>query len=83
MDKVKLNVKLTGQFMKLAPADSDKGAFAASYPAGITLCELTRQLGVEGAGVKYTALVNNTRKGADYTLCESDSVTIMPLLAGG
>ena len=78
-----INVKLTGQFIKLAPAGSEKGVFAFKNEAGMTLSALIKQLGVEDSGVKYTALVNNTRKPGDYQLSDSDTVTVMPLLAGG
>jgi sulfur carrier protein ThiS len=78
-----VNVKLTGQFIKLAPEGCDKGMFASECGAGMTLSAFLKQLGVEGAGVKYTALVNNERKPADYILSDSDSITVMPLLAGG
>jgi len=78
-----IKVKLTGQFIKLAPADSEKGVFAFKNEAGMTLSALVKQLGVETSGVKYTALVNNERKPGDYPLKDSDSVTVMPLLAGG
>ena len=83
MLSVKVSVKLTGQFIKLAPEGSEKGVFSAEYGAGTTLSALLRQLGVEGTGVKHVALVNNGRKPADYVLSDSDAVTVMPLLAGG
>ena len=78
-----INVKLTGQFVKLAPAESEKGEFTAKFEAGLTLSALLERFGVAATGVKYTALVNNSRKPADYVLADSDSVTVMPLLAGG
>ena len=78
-----ISVKLTGQFMKLAPEGSEKGVFKVDYSAGTTLSELLARYGVDCTGVKYTALVNNGRKQADYVLEDSDSVTVMPLLAGG
>ena len=78
-----VNIKLTGQFISLAPAGSEKGAFASEYEAGVTLSALLKRLGVEDAGVKYTALVNNSRKPGDYLLNDLDSITVMPLLAGG
>ena len=83
MPVVKVNVKLTGQFIKLAPEGSDKGVFSSESEAGTTLSALLKQLGVDDTGVKYTALVNNERKPAEYVLEDSDSVTVMPLLAGG
>ena len=78
-----INVKLTGQFMKFAPEGSEKGVFTAEFEAGLTLSALLSRLGVEGAGVNYTVLVNNSRKKKDYLLEDSDSITVMPLLAGG
>ena len=78
-----INVKLTGQFIKLAPAGSERGMFTVGNETDMTLSALLKQLGVDATGVKFTALVNNARKPADYVLEDSDSVTVMPLLAGG
>jgi molybdopterin converting factor small subunit len=78
-----INVKLTGQFMKLAPEGSEKGVFTTEYKAGTTLSSLLTQLGVESVGVNYTVLVNNLRKAKDYTLEDADSITVIPLLSGG
>ena len=78
-----INIKLTGQFMKLAPVGSEKGVFTAEYEAGMTLSALLKRLGLEDASVKYVALVNNARKPEGYVLMDSDSITVMPLLAGG
>ena len=78
-----VNIKLTGQFIKLAPAGSEKGVFAVDYRADMTLSSLLKSLGVDEAGVKYTALVNNARKSGDYPLNDLDSITVMLLLAGG
>ena len=78
-----INVKLTGQFMKLAPEGSEKGVFAAVYTSDMTLSAFLAQLGVDDTHVNYTVLVNNSRKSRDYVLEDSDSITVMPLLAGG
>ena len=69
--------------MKLAPEGSDKGVYTAAGAAGMTLSAFLKEAGVEGTGIKYTALVNNSRKSSDYVLCDCDSLTVMPLLAGG
>ncbi|MCL2127382.1 MAG: MoaD/ThiS family protein [Treponema sp.] len=78
-----INIKLTGQFAELAPEGSEKGSFAIAFETGLTLSVLMERLGVEGGTVKYVALVNNSRKPANFLLADSDSVTVMPLLAGG
>jgi molybdopterin converting factor small subunit len=78
-----VNIKLTGQFKALAPAESKKGEFTLQYEAGMSLPSLISQLGVDKTGVKYNVIVNNVRKPADYVIKDSDSITVMPLLAGG
>jgi molybdopterin converting factor small subunit len=78
-----IKVKLTGQFIKLAPEGSEKGQFNVEFEPGMTLSMLFTRLGVDGGNVKFTTLVNNERKPSDYVLEDSDSITIMPLLAGG
>jgi len=78
-----ISVKLTGQFMKLAPGGSVKGAFTTAFVPNTSLSALLAQLGVDRENVKYSVLVNNSRKSGAYVLEDSDSVTVMPLLAGG
>ena len=78
-----IQVKLTGAFVKLAPAENDKGAFTMEYEQDLTISGLITRLGVPGLGVKYSVLINNSRKPEDYILCDSDTVLIMPLMAGG
>ena len=78
-----INVRLTGEFMKLAPIENEKGSFDMEYESGLTLSELITRLGVRDRGMKYTVMVNNSRKPEDYCLSDSDSVLIIPLLAGG
>ena len=76
-------VRLTGDFQKLAPEGSEKGLFSVGYEENLTLTKLLAGLGVDDAGVKYTALVDNTRKQKDYVLKDGESIIVMPLLAGG
>jgi len=78
-----IHVKLTGAFTKLAPAVNEKGAFDLDYETGLTVSGLLARYNVKGQGLKYSVMVNNSRKPEDYVLCDSDSVLIMPLLAGG
>ena len=78
-----IHVKLTGEFAKLAPEGSFKGSFETEYEAGLTVSQLVTGLGVRDKGIKYSVLVNNSRKPEDFSLSDSDSVLIIPLLAGG
>jgi len=78
-----IQVKLTGEFMKLAPAGSEKGSYSMEYRPGLTISRFVADLGVKERGIKYSVMVNNSRKPEDYELCDSDSVLIIPLLAGG
>ncbi|MDR0447891.1 MAG: MoaD/ThiS family protein [Treponema sp.] len=97
-----IQVKLTGEFIKLVPvsttepqsgegsplaennaASAKSGVFDMEYESGMTISQLVARLGVKERGIKYTIMVNNSRKPEDYELCDSDSVLIIPLLAGG
>ena len=78
-----IHIQLTGEFMKLAPAGSEKGSFDTEYENGLTISELVTRLGVREKGLRYSVMVNNSRKPEDYALNDSDSVLIIPLLAGG
>jgi len=77
-----ISVKLTGQFISLAPEGSENGLFQTES-RGADLGGLLASLGVDETGVKYNVLVNNLRKAKDYILQDGDSVIVMPLLAGG
>ena len=78
-----IHVKLTGEFAKLAPAENDKGSFDIEYENGLTISQLVARFGVKEKGIKYSVMVNNSRKPEDYALSDSDSLLIIPLLAGG
>ena len=69
--------------MKLAPEGSEKGSFDTEYRSGLTISGLVTELGVRERGIKYSVMVNNSRKPEDYVICDSDTVLIIPLLAGG
>ena len=78
-----IHVKLTGQFIKLAPEGNNKGFFNTDYESGLTISRLIQRLGVKELRINYSVLVNNTRKPDDYVLSDSDTVLVIPLLAGG
>ena len=78
-----IHVKLTGEFIKLAPEGNVKGAFDMDYENGLPVSRLVTDLGVKDLGIKYSVMVNNSRKPEDYVLSDSDTVLILPLLAGG
>jgi len=78
-----IHVQLTGEFIKLAPVGSEKGSFDTDYEAGVTVAQLVSRLGVKEKGIRYSVMVNNLRKSEDHALSDSDTVLIIPLLAGG
>jgi molybdopterin converting factor small subunit len=78
-----IQVQLTGEFAKLSPAGSEKGSFDTEFEPGLTISQLVTRLGVRENGRKYSVMVNNSRKPEDYVICDSDTVLIIPLLAGG
>ena len=78
-----IHVKLTGEFAKLAPVGSDKGSFDIEYESDLTISQLVTRFGVKDSSIKYSVMVNNSRKPENYCLSDSDSLLIIPLLAGG
>ena len=78
-----VHVKFTGEFAKLAPPENDKGSFDIEYESGLTISQLITRFGIKDRGIKYSVMVNNSRKPEDYVLNDSDSLLIIPLLAGG
>jgi molybdopterin converting factor small subunit len=78
-----IQVKFTGEFLKLAPTENEKGFFTIEYESGLTILKLVNRFGIKDRGIKYSVMVNNSRKPEDYALEDSDSVLIIPLLAGG
>jgi molybdopterin converting factor small subunit len=78
-----IHVKLTGEFIKLAPEGNVKGTFDMEHESDLPVSKLVTDLGVKDLGIKYSVMVNNSRKPEDYVLSDSDTVLIIPLLAGG
>ena len=78
-----IHVKLTGEFAKLAQEGNEKGSFDIEYEGDLTVSRLVTRLGVKEKGIKYSVMVNNSRKPEDYVLNDTDTLLIIPLLAGG
>ena len=75
-----ITVKLLAVLKEYAPGG---GYIEMEYAQGMTVADALARAGVEAVDFKYTALVNNARRNPGDVLEDGDTVTVMPLLAGG
>ena len=75
-----ITVKLLAVLKQYAPND---GYFEMEYTPGMTIADALGETGIEKTDHRYSILVNGRRKNPCDVLDDGDSVTIMPLLAGG
>jgi len=77
-----LKIKYYGFLKKFMPSVSDSG-FWEVEKAGITIRQLLDETNVDYTKINMTILVNSSRKDLDYVLVDGDTMTVMPLVAGG
>ena len=75
-----VTVKFLAVLKELAPND---GCLEVTYTPGMTVGDALAATDVANANVKYSVLVNNMRGKPEDTLEDGDTVTVMPLMAGG
>ena len=75
-----ITVKLLAVLAQYAP---DGGRLELEYVPGMTVADALAATDIAEAKVKYSVLVSNARKIPDDILEDGDTVTVMPLLAGG
>ena len=78
-----VKVNLLGIFRQYAPSVDEEGCFAVEHQPGMTAAEALGRTNISETTVKYSILVNNMRKKADYVLEDGDVVKVMPLISGG
>ena len=77
-----LKIKYYGFLKKFMPEVSEDGFWYADK-ANKTVEELFIETGVDYKTIRMTILVNSFRKDISYVLQENDTITVMPLVAGG
>lgn len=77
-----LKIKYYGFLKKFMPEVSEDGFWYADK-ANKTIEELFIETGVDYKNIRMTILVNSFRKDISYVLQENDTITVMPLVAGG
>jgi len=75
-----VTVKLLAVLKEFAPND---GHVELDYISGMTVADALAATDVSKTDVKYSILVNNTRRKPGDLLEDGDTVMVMPLLAGG
>ena len=77
-----ITAKLFATLRKYRPELSLGEALRFEVPAGSTLGEVIRQLGIPD-GAPLVAMVNNTVRNQDCVLSEGDRLDLFPPVAGG
>jgi len=75
-----VTVKLLAVLKEFAP---DDGLLELEYITGMTVADALAATDLSKTDVKYSVLVNNTRRKLEDVLDDGDTVMVMPLLAGG
>ena len=77
-----LKIKYYGFLKKFMPEIDEEGFWNASK-AGVSIEQLFTETSVDYKTYRMTILVNGSRKDVDYVLQDGDTLTVMPLVAGG
>ena len=75
-----ITVKLLAVLKEYAPND---GYVELEYSPGMTVADALGATDISKTDHRYSTLVNGRKKEAGAVLEDGDSVTVMPLLAGG
>ncbi len=76
-----VKIKFYGILKPYLPQTEADGFWHAEK-AGATIAQVLEETGAEGNAV-MVLLVNRVRKEPDYVLQDGDTLTVMPLMAGG
>ena len=63
--------------------ETDEEGFWCIDKDGLTIADVFELANVPEEYRRATLLVNRVRKSPDYKLCSGDTLTVMPLVAGG
>lgn len=77
-----VKVKFFGVLTNMMPEKNEEG-FWITDGKGKTIRELLDSSPLRETSVRYTVYVNNERRDTSFILEDSDTLTVLPLLAGG
>ena len=77
-----VKIKFYGIMKPYMPQTEEDGFWHADK-AGSTIGQIMDETGASEKNVGVTTLVNRVRKNKDYVLQDGDTLTVMPLVAGG
>lgn len=77
-----IKVKFYGAYKQFMPQTEEDG-FWHCEDDNITVAELLDKTGASQKVMPVTILVNRVRKDKEYVLVDGDTITVMPLVAGG
>lgn len=77
-----VKVKFFGVLANKMPEKNDDG-FWITDGKGKSVRELLDSSPMKDTNIKYSIFVNNERRDISYTLEDEDTLTVLPLLAGG
>jgi len=78
-----ITVKLLAVLKEYAPIGSSDGCVELDHSPGMTVAEALGATDISKATHRFSTLVNGKKKDANDVLEDGDTVTVMPLLAGG
>lgn len=79
---IQIQVRLYATLRKYRPEVAHGQSFTVELPAGSTVADLLRELGVPEGEMKRT-FVNGIIQEAEYRLADGDSLGVFPPVAGG
>jgi len=79
---VKVAVQLFATLGVYLPAGTAGDSVTLELPAGTTVDEVVRSLGIP-EGLEYLRVVNGGERPSDYSLVDGDVLSLFPPLAGG
>ena len=77
-----VKIKYFGILKPCMPQTEEDGYWHADK-AGTAIAQILDETEVTGKAENMVILVNKVRKPTDYVLQDGDTMTVMPLLAGG
>ena len=77
-----VKIKFFG-IMKAYMPETEEDGFWHADRDGVTVGQLMDETGASEKDVAVTILVNKVRKTKEYVLQDGDTLTVMPLVAGG
>jgi len=78
-----IKLKPLAHLKDYVPSLDEDGCFAVEFSPGMTIADALDLTEISNANIRYSILVDKSRKSPADVLQDGDVVTVMPLLAGG